>query len=224
MSDNTQKTAFLEFEGNDWYTRNENFIRSFSGNDDPICKAIHEYNITGKNILEIGCSAGYRLNFLKKLYPQTDFYGIDPSDKALEYGKKSYQNINLSLGTMDDLSQYKDEFFDAVIVGFVFYVVDRNLLLKSVAEIDRVLKNKGVLVIIDFYYPKPYSHQYHHLKELNAFTYKQAYEEVFIASKLYHLFSKSTIDHISHRHTITDNYSDLCSLVIVKKDIDASYQ
>jgi ubiquinone/menaquinone biosynthesis C-methylase UbiE len=135
-----------------------------------------------------------------------------------------YQNIHLSLGTIDDLSQYKDEFFDAVIVGFVFYVVDRTLLLKSVAEIDRVLKNKGALIIIDFYYPKPYSNQYHHLKELNAFTYKQAYEEVFIASKLYHLFSKSTIDHISHKNTITDNYSDFCSLVVVKKDIDASYQ
>jgi SAM-dependent methyltransferase len=120
MSDNITKESLLEFEGNDWYTRKENFIQSFSGNDDPICKAIQEYNIAGKNILEIGCSAGYRLDFLKKLYPQTDFYGIDPSGKALEYGKKSYQNINLSLGTIDDLSQYKNEFFRRRNCGFCF--------------------------------------------------------------------------------------------------------
>lgn len=44
---------------------------------------------------------------------------------------------------------------DFVILGFCMYVVDRRYLLKTAAEIDRILKRGGFLLIEDFDAPNP---------------------------------------------------------------------
>ena len=154
MTDKLQKKAFIDFEGDAWYTRNKSYIDSYDGSKDPVCQLLKKYKIEEGNILEIGCSAGYRINYLKQQNPVSHLYGIDPSLNAVNYGKTKYNNIELSIGTADDISQYQDNFFDTIIVGFVFYVIDRPILFKSIAEIDRLLKNKGNVIIMDFFLSK----------------------------------------------------------------------
>src|SRR5688572_28946963 len=106
MQDKSQKNAFLTREGDDWYIRNKKFIDSFSGDNDPLCSVIEKYKISGQNTLEIGCSAGYRLQYLKNKLPNNSYFGVDPSSLAINYGKALYPEIKLSCGTIDNLSEY----------------------------------------------------------------------------------------------------------------------
>ncbi|SHE67708.1 class I SAM-dependent methyltransferase [Flavisolibacter ginsengisoli] len=76
---------------------------------------------------------------------------VEPSKEAIAYGETHYPNVHFLNATADDMNKFGDESFDVVIVGFVFYVIKRRLLLKSISEIDRVLKDKGYLIIMDFF-------------------------------------------------------------------------
>ena len=73
------KDIFLQFEGDNFFNRN---INNFNINDDIIInnlKIILNKNKNSLNILELGCSNGYRLNELNLLFPNNKYYGIDPS-------------------------------------------------------------------------------------------------------------------------------------------------
>ena len=69
--------------------------------------------------------------------------------------KKRYKKLNLKVGSSDNLD-FDDLFFDVIILGFCLYLVDRNLIFKTVSEIDRTLKEGGILIINDFDTPFPY--------------------------------------------------------------------
>ena len=170
--DNSQKKSFLTYEADNWFERNKSIINSYSASSDKVIELIEKYNVDNDSILEIGCSAGYRLNALKELYPKANVFGIEPSGKAIEYGKTNYKNIEFLQGTADDLSQFKNESLDVVIVGFVFYVIDRNILFKVISEIDRVLKNGGIIIIIDFFSETSLKNVYQHIDEFEAYSYK----------------------------------------------------
>jgi ubiquinone/menaquinone biosynthesis C-methylase UbiE len=184
---------------------------------------LQKYNISLNKVLEIGCSAGYRLNDIKRCYPNCEVYGIDPSQKAVEFGNQHFPDVHLQTGTIDKLP-YEKETFDVVIVGFVFYVVDRDLLLQSIAEIDKVLKNNGILIIIDFFSAKPLKNEYAHIKEYQSYVFKQQYEDVFMASKLYHLMDKTTFNHATKAEDAQTIFHDLVSVVMLRKDYDAAYK
>ena len=89
--DNNQKNSFLSYEANAWFERNFEVISNYNPDDDRVVDLFKKYNFDKQSILEIGSSAGYRLNALKNLIPNTNVYGIEPSQKAIEYGE------NLSL-------------------------------------------------------------------------------------------------------------------------------
>lgn len=224
MKANNQKDSFLTFEANAWFDRNKAVINNYDPKKDKVISLLTEYNLNADAVLEIGCSAGYRLNAVKTLLKDSVVYGIEPSEKAIEYGKLKYPEVNFIHGTADDLSVIQNESLDIVIVGFVFYVVDRSVLLKVVAEIDRVLKNGGILIIVDFFSESSLKNVYEHIEEFKAYSFKQNYDEVFTASKLYYLLDKSTWSHSKKGLDATDNYYDKYSISLLKKDTDASYK
>ncbi len=162
-----QKNIFLESEGDSWYQRNLQSISSRSKEDDSIYKIIQEIvslKDSELKVLEIGCSNGYRLGWIKE-YLNLDVYGIDPSKVAIEEGV--LQGLNLTQGTADNLP-YNDNFFDIVILGFCLYLCDRKDLFKIAYEVDRVLKNQSYLIIFDFYSKLPYSNPYVHNSNINS--------------------------------------------------------
>jgi len=219
-----QKEAFIKFEANAWFNRNKNVVTTFSGERDSIVALIVEYNLNPSQILEVGCSAGYRLNALKERFPDTKVSGIDPSNKAIEFGRANYHQVSFTEGTVDDLSAYGDLQFDLIIIGFVFYVVDRPVLFKAVSEIDRVLRDKGHLIIIDFYSETTLRNNYHHIENFSAYSFKQNYEQIFISSHMYHLIHKSTINHSTQELDTTADFKDLAAITLLKKDLNATYK
>ncbi len=198
------KAIFIEKEGNNFYNRNNNY---FNTNKDIILENFKK--VSNNKILEIGCSNGWRLEYLLNKFPDNEYYGIDPSSDAVS----SNSNINLTIGTCDNLN-YSDNYFDIILVPFVFMYFDRELLLKSVSEIDRVLKNNGKLIITDFYPNKPRKNSYKHIDGM--FIYKQKYWEIFTSTNNYYL---EKLDYFTHNTSNdNDNYDDTCFYVELKKD------
>lgn len=217
----SQKKIFIEHEADDWFTRNLSQLEKNNYSEDPVIKLLQSYDLTKGNLLEVGSSAGFRLKYIQDNFPELKTFGIDPSKKAIHWGERNF-NLNLKMGTGDDLSMYEDNYFDVLVIGFVFYVVDRTLLFKTFAEIDRVLKDGGVLIIIDFFSARTIANKYSHV-ETEAYSYKQKYEESFIASGLYHLLDKSTFSHTDKSYCANDDFYNKYCVSLLKKALKASY-
>jgi ubiquinone/menaquinone biosynthesis C-methylase UbiE len=212
------KNIFLEIEGDSFFNRNINTFNSsdYINNDiiiNNIKKTARELN--SKNILEIGCSSGWRLNELYKINKKNYYYGLDPSKDAINYGRTNFQSIDLQVSTCDEMSFYENKKFDIIMIPFVFMYLDRELLFKSITEIDRILNNNGILIITDFYSNRQRKNQYKHIND--SFIHKQNYYEIFLSSKNYFL---NKLECFSHNTTNdNDTYDDYCYYVELKKDL-----
>jgi ubiquinone/menaquinone biosynthesis C-methylase UbiE len=212
------KTYFLNSEGDSFFKRNSTAFENQNYLDnDIIMKNIKNNNILNYkenlNILEIGCSNGWRLNELYNLNSNHNYYGIDPSKDAIMNGSKKYDHINFEISTCDNMSFEKNT-FDLIMVPFVLMYVDRELLLKSVSEIDRILKNNGILIITDFYSNRQRKNNYKYIE--NTYIYKQNFFEIFLSSKNYFLNKLECFHHNTTNDK--DNYDDTCYYVELKKD------
>ncbi len=180
-----QKNIFFNGEGDQWFLRNRN---NLLGSSD-IIKAITSTNIIPKKVLEIGCSNGYILNDINKLF-NCECYGIEPSVIAIADGKK-FNNINLQVGTADNLP-FEDNSFDVIIFGFCLYLCDRKDLFKIAYEADRCLNSGGFIIIKDFFVSKPYKNAYKH-KE-GVYSYKMDYSKMFSWNPSYNLISNTILN------------------------------
>ncbi len=217
MPNLSQKKVFLESEGDRWFERNKAFLEKTQDHPPEFLKILVPYLKKEYKILEIGCSAGHTLNSIQ-VAVHCDCYGVDPSNKAIESGKKKYPQLNISIGTSDALN-FSDEYFDVVIFGFCLYLVDRKLLAKSIAEVDRVLKNQGYLAIIDFDTKIPKKRVYKHSPGL--YSYKMDYSRIFLAFPHYSMADKYCYSHSSIR--FVEDPSERVSLIMLYKNQDDCY-
>ena len=185
-----QKNIFLSYEGDDYLKRTKKVVLSRLENnlfsDMDLLVSFLKKNF---KILEIGCSFGAKLHYLNTKFPSMnlELHGIDPSANSIKEGSVLYPDLNLKIGTSDFLD-YDTGFFDLIIVGFCFYVVDRELIFKSVSEIDRVLKTGKFLSITDFEPLYPAVSKYRNDEKLKV--YKNNYCNFFVPSNHYSLVSK----------------------------------
>lgn len=217
----TQKEAFLSHEADSYFFRNAKV--EYKPEDDKVLKVLKEYGVKPANVLEIGCNTGFRLNAINELY-NAKVSGIEPSNEAITRGRELYPKVNFTRGTADEMPNYASDEFDLVVIGFVLYVVDRDVLFKVISETDRVLSSGGLLVIIDFFAEKPNRNPYVHIKDNEAYTYKQNYEEIFVASKLYHMLDKRSMSHSNKQYDLSGDYHDKYSVVTLRKDLTAGYR
>lgn len=209
-----QKNTFLSSEGDNWFTRN----KSTENVDVPEgYKFYGKFLKPGQRILEVGCSFGKNLQYFHETVG-CDCYGIDPSQKAVEYGKNLYPDIALSVGTTDKLD-FPDGFFDFVLFGFCLYLVDRTLLSKTVAEADRVLKDKGFLGITDFDSKYPRKREYRHYEGLAS--YKMDYSRLFLVFPHFSMADKYCFSHSSDCF-VADPGERVASVVIFKDNLGES--
>ncbi len=190
---NIQKKKFLKIEGDKMHKRNkkDNYEKDFK--KDHLTKKILEIfknkKFKNKNkILEIGCGDGYRLKFLSKKIKIKKIYGIDPSKLAVRKAKS--QGIIAKVGTADYLP-FENKKFDMIIFGFCLYLVDDEDLFKVINEADRTLKNKGYIIIYDFYSNKIKYNSYKHCKGLKS--RHMNYKNFFVVHPLYKLISEQKI-------------------------------
>lgn len=172
--------AFGSGEGDRWFERNKHKLNA---DNDPVLMALDDMLAEYKpeKVLEIGCSNGFRLEAMAKKYGCC-VWGIDPSEMAITEARK--KGVVATNGYANSLP-YVSGAFDTVIFGFCLYLCDRTDLFQVVKEADRVLMDKGRLIILDFEWEvgEPFKRKYEH-KE-GVFSYHQDYSFMFLANPAY---------------------------------------
>jgi len=107
---------------------------------------IETYNLPEKaKILDVGCGKAFLLYELKKLLPQAEVFGFDISEYALQNSKEEVKG-NLSIHQAQDPYPYQDNTFDLVLSLTTLHNLAIFNLKNALQEIERVGKNKYVLV------------------------------------------------------------------------------
>ena len=163
-----QSKIFLKSEANNWYKRNKKNIC-----DNNLVK-IHKYVLLTQlekiikrypnkslNILEIGCSNGRILNYLKIKFPRVCVFGLEPSKIAIN--NKLSNQIHIKHGVADKIP-YKSKKFDILIFGACLSWSDSKDLFSIAEEANRVTKSNSFIAIDDFFCKKIKYFQYHHKK------------------------------------------------------------
>lgn len=91
-----------------------------------------------ENVLEIGCASGPNLYLLAQKFPNAKFYGIDISDRAINTGRKFFDNKNinnvfLETSKFEGIRIFRDKSMDIVFT-------DAVLIYEGPKEIDLVIK------------------------------------------------------------------------------------
>ncbi len=208
----SQKEQFLNGEGNKWYERNKWNIPAAIHND-PILKVIELCGITPARVLEIGCADGWRLAEIERRYG-CECYGIDPSEKAITTGKSSHPKLQLSVGTADALPDIEP--VDLIIFGFCLYLCDPQDLFNIAMQCDRLLKDKGHIIVLDFHPPiGHYRNPYSHMKGI--FSYKMDYSKLFSWHPAYCLIHQLLFLH-QDKQPLHFEPNDMVSVQILRKD------
>lgn len=170
-SDNYTKRAFDLFKGN-----------LFHGKDDPnfVCdiKVLKKFIDNPSEALDIGCAFGGTINNLMKIFKDTKFHGIDPGKESIKIAEELINSDKalFSNGYSHDLP-YEDDKFDLIIITNVLQWVPRKYLMRTLAEIDRVLKDNGVVFLMDFLPNRSISSKSKHNE--NIYIFKDDYMSFF---------------------------------------------
>lgn len=190
----TQKSGFLDGEGDAWHERNRSTLNAESPMREQVTSTIASHlgvRALPARVLEIGCGQGQNLAALAR-HADIEAHGIEPSPGAVEAGRRANPALHLRCGTADVLP-YAERSFDVVWFGFCLYLVDRDLLSRCVAEADRVLAEGGLLCIVDFDPGAPCKRPYHHREGM--WSYKMDYSALFLSHPAYCLVHKASLSH-----------------------------
>lgn len=106
----------------------------------------------GHRVLDVGCGTATLTILIKKIYPESDVFGLDSDSKVLEIAKakivKTGLDIVLDLGMAYELP-YESESFDRVLSSLAFHHLTRKNKRQTLKEIFRVLRKGGELHIAD---------------------------------------------------------------------------
>jgi ubiquinone/menaquinone biosynthesis C-methylase UbiE len=181
-----QKAAFLDHEGDAWFQRNRAAVSGLTDTKALAVAMLEAYLQPGDALLEIGCANGVNLAHLAQR-TGCRALGLDPSSASIEDGRSRWPFLELETGTADTLP-WPEASVDMVWFGFCFYLVDRPLLMRVIAEADRVLKPEGCLALTDFDCDRPTRRPYAHLPGLSSF--KMDYSALFTENPAYTLIEK----------------------------------
>lgn len=217
-----QKMMFVRSEGDEWFDRNQAALAESSPLRDGLMSRLAQHlNQDGAfrtTVLEIGCGQGGNLDALSRLR-DIKGYGLDPSVRAVSSGAAAFPHLELCVGTADALP-YADESLDLVWFGFCLYLIDRNLLQRVVAEADRVLRDGGLLAVIDFDPVAPCKRDYHH--KAGLYSYKMDYARLFLANPAYSLVEKYSTSHTTGFWA--RDPQERAALNICRKNMTLAYQ
>lgn len=194
-----QKTAFLESEGDAYWKRNAAAAASRQlPEDDSALMALLEIPrlSADSTVLEIGCGEASRLSWLRENRGMA-CCGVEPSAWAVSAARE--RNIDVRQGTADRLP-FDDGKFDVVIFGWCLYLCDREDLFRIAYEADRVLKDPGWLLILEYFNPAATKREYHHRP--GVFSYKMDYRKLFTWHPGYTEFYQKTV------HFVDGDYTD----------------
>ncbi len=215
-----QDNIFARSEGDRWFERNRGALQTFNPADDMPLKLMEFYELRPRCALEIGAANGFRLAAIQRRFGAR-VVAVELSEEAVEDGKSRFPLVTFVRGTASSVPV--QETFDIVIVNFVFHWIDRLNLLRTVAEVDRLLHDGGFLIIGDFYPSNYVQVPYHHLPTGIVQTYKQNYAEVFLSSGLYHPVCLMTGHHASKKPDAEVREDERIGTWLLRKELQRHY-
>tara|TARA_X000000950_G_scaffold288405_1_gene405020 strand:+ start:220 stop:858 length:639 start_codon:yes stop_codon:yes gene_type:complete len=142
------------------------------------------------DIFEIGCSSGATLNKIASLYG-SNVYGLDPSKKAIIFGKKKYKLKNIHTNTFLNFKSKKK--FDIIINGGFLYLTPNNVINKTLLKIFKTMKVNSYFIFWDYDTPYDYINNWKYNKGVKS--YKRNYLKIInkLNTNLYLISKKQFI-------------------------------
>jgi ubiquinone/menaquinone biosynthesis C-methylase UbiE len=111
----------------------------------------------GDCILEVGCGTGtLTLAAKRQAGPSGKAFGIDVIPGMIELSQRkaaqANEDITFQLGSVDDIP-FSENLFDVVMCSFMIFHMSEDTRRKGIAEIYRVLKPQGRLLVLDLALP-----------------------------------------------------------------------
>ncbi|GAB2809188.1 class I SAM-dependent methyltransferase [Lentzea nigeriaca] len=134
-------------------------------------RGVHEQMIAlaglrdGHHLLDIGCGTGNLLRATGKRHRNVELFGLDPDLKMLARAERKFRRdgltVRLDRGYAQELP-YPDHSFDRVFSSLALHHLDTASKDEMLAEVRRVLKPDGVLVLADAVL---HDHKHEHLRD-----------------------------------------------------------
>lgn len=211
-----QKDIFLSEEADEWFIRNKHTYQT-QEKVKPLIDLFLDLEIKPINLLEIGCANGSRLHEIYSKY-KCNCSGLDPSNLAIQEGKEKFRELDLKLGTAENLP-FNENQFDVIIFGFCLYLCDRKDLFKIACEADRCLKDGGYMFIKDFLPPFAYKNTYVHKKGI--FSYKMDYSKMFDWNPTYQRIFQLVTSHSGSEMRSIPN--EKIGITVLQKNENSAY-
>ena len=112
-------------------------------------RVANQVDLTDKDVLEVGSGRGGGASYIKRYLGPKTYTAVDISSNVIKFCQKTHQVEGLSFhkGKAEDLSQFKDDTFDAVVnVESARCYTD---VLSFFKEVNRVLKDDGHFLFAD---------------------------------------------------------------------------
>lgn len=107
----------------------------------------------GETVLDLGCGTATFTVQIKREYPDTKVVGLDIDPRILAIARRKAQHANLKIvlhrGTATQLP-YPHRCFDRVLSCFVFHHLTSEEKHCAAAEVFRILRSGGELLVLDF--------------------------------------------------------------------------
>jgi len=140
-------------------------------NEDLISFIYNNYQMNNNcKVLDLGCGWGNNLKFLKDF--GFDVYGVELSPSAFKKCKEITKNVfNKSF---DDLSVFKDDFFELIVDRQSIQHNDEDNIYETIYEVHRCLKTNGIF--------------YSHMISKANYSFKTNYVSISQLNKLFQKF------------------------------------
>lgn len=117
----------------------------------PVTRWLREHGDARVRLLDVACGTGRTLRQLATAHPGIAYHGVDLSTPYVQAARRllaDVAEVSLAVENAEALP-YADATFDVVTCVYLFHELPRNARRRVVAEMRRVLKPGGLLVVED---------------------------------------------------------------------------